>query len=299
MGLNHIKAIFFRKDLTIGEKWVLTIIGLHCNNENVCWPTVQLIADEAVMDVHNLRKILRRLEERKLINRFTDRKGTRSIRYLIPTTPCMGLDVPPEKVSSTPPYKEVERQERKGKDNPTPSPSDSEVENMANDKNPYVGKSLEEIKNSETEKHELGMLKKVNPTELGFMWVRLHAEVYPGRFNPGLTVGNKNMFYQFIKRVTLEHAEATLFYALKDWIGFVDYCRQMGAKGKSPTFPTVPYLVSYAVEAVNFAFSSHVDAQPSGKVKGAIKAVETASKVFDLKAPKTSIEDFEKIMGEK
>lgn len=297
MGLNHIKAIFFRKDLSIGEKWTLTIIGLHCNNEDVCWPTVQLIADEAAMEVHNLRKILRRLEEKKLIERFTDTRGKRSIRYLIPTTPSIGSYVPPEKVASTPPYKEVERKERKGKDNPTLTPSDSEVEKVANSKNPYAGKSLEEIKNSETAKHVLGSLKNVNATELGFIWAIVQAEVYPGRFIPALTGDEKNLLAQFIKKVTVDHAEAGIYYAVKDWIGFVDYCHQCGVK-KGPTFPNLLYLVKYSTEAVNFAFSSHAEPKPSGKVKEAVKAAETVTEVSKLKAPKTSIEDFDKIMGE-
>lgn len=294
MGLAHIRAIFFRKDLTIGEKWVLTIIGIHCNVENVCWPRLQLIADEAGMEVHNLRKIIKRLEDRKLIKRFAGKKGTKSLRFLISTTPLEGYDVPPEKVPSTPPYMEVERQERKKKGKPLFSPPPSKGDEMAKE-NPYKGKSMEEIKNTQIEKHVLGSVKKMNVTELRFMWMKLHAEVYPEKFTSELTVKSMDILSAFILRATPDHAEAAMFYVLKDWIGFIDYARSCGAQ-KGPTFPTVKYLTAWATESVNFAFSVHAEHNPPPKKKEAQKAVEGLPKLSNLKATQTSLEDFDEIM---
>lgn len=320
MGLKQIQRVFGIKGVSIGERYLLTILAYHCNKDSsVCWPSLRTLADETQMHYNSVCSLFNKLIDRGFVKKFFDEnmgvikyhlyfdvieigigfnqglRGNKSSVSKQLSKDCIEVN------QGLALYKVEEKRrelEKKLRGEEVKQISKSTGESLVGKRNIYMGKSIEGIAGMKSERYEIGRIKgKLKPVHLEGLWKRVHADTYIGDFvSPNENV-RQGLFTQFIKFVREDQAEMVLYHLIKEWAAFAVYAKDYGAKG-SPAKPAMKFVLAYLEPAVSFAINCNELSQEVVSKKS-VDPIETKSYPTEEELRLESQAALKKILEEK
>lgn len=274
-------------DLTLGQRNILLVLCRYANKDHQAWPNIHTLMKATEIERSNLYKYIKVLATKKYITIIKQKhtwRGSSDRKYClnVGVWPTMKEDdevvTDPQTVGDRPtgvglsvgetPTPYIKKDIKKNKDKEKYLPPVSGIEDLKPEqedvpmgedkkgapkfkrKNPFVGKSAEEITSGDI-KVEKRMPFSIGPNYLYSKWVEGIGVHYPGVFIKPPTTKTLGMLKHFMKAATEKYAVGTLEYCISDWTGFTMSCKEYGLL-KSPDFPTINFLLIGAEPAVNF-----------------------------------------------